>query len=104
MTNLLESLRIELLPHHVAVTTIEPGFVRTDMTAQNDFSMPFILEPDQAARLIHRAVLRRRRVYTFPWRLKLLMKASNLLPLAIYDRVLAHFALRKPAASRDELA
>lgn len=103
MSNLLESLRIELLPHGVAVTTIEPGFVRTDMTAQNEFAMPFLLEPDDAARRIHRAIVHRRRVYAFPWQIKLLMKAGNLLPLAIYDRVLARLSQPKRKVAEDEL-
>lgn len=97
MTNLLESLRIELLAHHVSVTTIEPGFVRTEMTDQNDFQMPFLLEPEDAARRIHRAIQKRRRVFAFPWQMKLLFKSTNLLPLSIYDRLFARLTRDKAA-------
>jgi len=102
MTNLLESLRIELRPHGVDVTTIEPGFVRTPMTDQNDFPMPFLMEPDAAAKLIHRAIVRRRQVYAFPWRMKMALKAFNLLPLTIYDRLSVRVATRRPTPDEND--
>ncbi len=50
--NLLESLRVHLARTGVHVTTICPGFVRTDLTAGSPFPMPFIIEAGQAARSI----------------------------------------------------
>ena len=47
--NLLESLRVHIARTGVHVTTICPGFVRTDLTANNRFPMPFIIDPGQAA-------------------------------------------------------
>ena len=41
---LLEGLRLETLDSGVAVTAIYPGFIKTEMTAINKFSMPFLLE------------------------------------------------------------
>lgn len=92
LANLLESLRVELAPHQIAVTTIEPGFVRTEMTDQNKFHMPFLLEADDAARRIHRAIVARRRTYAFPWQLIWPLKLLRLLPPALYDRVIARTA------------
>src|SRR4029077_16382265 len=63
----LEGLRIQLRGHNVAVTTVCPGFVPTPMTAVNEFKMPFLMEADEAARRIVRALARRRKVYNFPW-------------------------------------
>jgi NAD(P)-dependent dehydrogenase (short-subunit alcohol dehydrogenase family) len=48
--NMLEALRIDLRPMGITVQTVCPGFVRTDLTAKNTFPMPFMLEPDDAAR------------------------------------------------------
>ena len=42
--NLLESLRVHVARTGVHVTTICPGFVRTDLTAANPFPMPFIID------------------------------------------------------------
>ena len=50
LINLAESLKPELEQDGVTVSVINPGFVRTPMTANNDFPMPFLMEPDEAAR------------------------------------------------------
>jgi short-subunit dehydrogenase len=76
----LEGLRIQLRDRGVAVTTICPGFVRTPMTEVNQFKMPWLLEADDAARRIVRALRRRRKVYNFPWQMTLLMKVTAWLP------------------------
>lgn len=88
MNVMLESLRAELAPRGVAVTTICPGFVRTPMTARNKFRMPFLMEPEEAARRIARAIAARRRVYAFPWPFSWIVRAAAHLPAAIGDRLL----------------
>ncbi len=76
----LEGLRIQLRDRGIAVTTICPGFVKTPMTEVNDFKMPFLLEADDAARRIVRALQRRKKVFNFPWQMSLLMKLTAWLP------------------------
>jgi short-subunit dehydrogenase len=76
----LEGLRIQLRDRGIAVTTICPGFVRTPMTSVNDFAMPFVMEADEAARRIVRALRRRVKVHNFPWQTTLLMKLTRWLP------------------------
>lgn len=80
VSTFMESLRIELRSRGITVTTICPGFVRTEMTAQNTFYMPGLLEADEAGRRIVRAIERRQKVYNFPWQTTLLMKATRWLP------------------------
>jgi short-subunit dehydrogenase len=76
----MEGLRIHLRDKGIAVTTICPGFVRTPMTSINKFHMPWLLEADEAARRIVRALARRRKVYNFPWQTTFLMKLTRWLP------------------------
>jgi short-subunit dehydrogenase len=76
----MEGLRIQLRDRGIRVTTVAPGFVRTPMTAVNQFHMPWLLEADDAARRIIRAIRRGRKVYHFPWQTALLMKVANWLP------------------------
>jgi NADP-dependent 3-hydroxy acid dehydrogenase YdfG len=78
--NLLESLRISVSGSGVRVTTICPGFVRTDLTAGNAFPMPFIIEADAAARSICDGLERDRTEIVFPARMAVLMKAARLVP------------------------
>ncbi len=76
----MEGLRIQLRERGIAVTTVCPGFVNTPMTAVNDFHMPFVLEADEAARRILRALRRQPKVYNFPWQTTLLMKLTRWIP------------------------
>jgi short-subunit dehydrogenase len=76
----MEGLRIQLRERGIAVTTICPGFIQTPMTAVNKFHMPWLMQADEAARRIVRALGRRRKVYNFPWQTALLMKLTAWLP------------------------
>jgi short-subunit dehydrogenase len=76
----LEGLRIELHGSGVAVTTVCPGFVRTAIVANNPPDMPLIVEPEEAARRILRALARSPAEFAFPWPMALLMKLARWLP------------------------
>jgi short-subunit dehydrogenase len=91
----LESLRLEERGTGVAVITICPGYVATPMTEHNPYPMPFLLDVDKAARLIARAIERRRPFYVLPWQMALVGRVLRVLPRPIYDALLAH-APRKP--------
>jgi short-subunit dehydrogenase len=91
----LESLRVELRGSGIAVVTIGPGYGATPMTARNPYRMPFLLDADRAARLIARAIERRRRFYTLPWQMALVGRVLRVLPRPLYDMLFAR-APRKP--------
>jgi short-subunit dehydrogenase len=91
--NLLESLRVHLARAGVQVTTVCPGFVRTDLTAGNRFPMPFIIEADQAARSICDGLERERAEVVFPARMALLMKAARLVPTRSWTALWARTSL-----------
>jgi short-subunit dehydrogenase len=85
----LESLRVELAGSGVAVVTVCPGYIATPMTAGNAYRMPFIIGADKAARLIARAIDRRRRFCVLPWPMALVGRALRLLPRPLYDAAFA---------------
>jgi short-subunit dehydrogenase len=91
----LEALRVELRGTGVAVVTICPGFIRTPMTAGNPYRMPFLLAPERAARLIGRAIARKRRFYVLPWQMALVGRAMRMIPRPLYDMAFAR-AKHKP--------
>ena len=70
----------------IVTTTINPGFVVSEMTAENQFPMPFLLQTDAAARRIGRAIARHRRVYTFPWPMALAARLLPFIPGALLTR------------------
>lgn len=96
VNNYMEGLRIQLREHGIAVTTICPGFVKTPMTEVNDFKMPFLLEADDAARRIVRALKRRRKVFSFPWQMTLLMKLTAWLPDWMVARAMRQYNEKPP--------
>ena len=91
----LESLRVELHGSGVRVVTICPGYVRTRMTALNPYPMPFMLEADEAARRMARAIERQAAFAVIPWQMGLAGCLLKLLPRWLYDRLFAH-APHKP--------
>jgi NAD(P)-dependent dehydrogenase (short-subunit alcohol dehydrogenase family) len=88
--NLLEALRIQLARTGVRVTTICPGFVRTDLTAGNRFPMPFIIEADAAGRAICDGLERERTEIVFPARMAILMKAARFVPVRMWPALWRH--------------
>ena len=62
-----EGLRGWLAPHGVGVTVVCPGFVRTRMTENNTYPMPFLIDADKAARIIRRGLERDKARIAFPW-------------------------------------
>lgn len=93
--NYLESLRVELRGTGVAVVTICPGYIATPMTAGNPYRMAFLMPADRAARLMVRAIARRRRWYVLPWQMALVGRALRVLPRPVFDALFAR-APRKP--------
>ena len=83
----MESVRLEMHEHGIAVTDIQPGFIETPMTDQNDFDMPLLMSPEKAARLMVRAIEKKKKVYGFPWRMAVAARAVALLPDWIRRRI-----------------
>jgi hypothetical protein len=65
------------------------------MTARNPYRMPFLVDVDTGARLIARAISRRRRFYVFPWPMAAVGAVLRRLPRPLYDRLFRN-APRKP--------
>ncbi len=95
VSTLFESLRVDLRKSNIAVTTIHPGFIRTPMTAGRKKKLPFLLEPEDAACRIIRAVERRARTYAFPWQLAALVRVIRHIPGAVYDRLASNSNFRE---------
>jgi short-subunit dehydrogenase len=95
VTTYCESLRLELKPFDVGVVTIAPGYINTEMTAKNPYSMPFLLEADVFATRAARAIAQENSYTVIPWQMGVVGKIMRALPNWLYDR-LAVNAPRKP--------
>ena len=68
---------------------IHPGFVKTPLTDKNDFPMPCLMRPEDAARRIVRGMARSQFEITFPRRFTILLKLLRILPYGLYLRLVA---------------
>jgi short-subunit dehydrogenase len=91
---LLKSLRMDLKKHGVGVVTINPGFVDTPLTRNNDFPMPFLIPSQEAADRIMKGLLSGEREIHFPKRLTWTLKLLTALPDPLYERIAARFMAR----------
>lgn len=87
MVSFAESLRPELARAGVQLRVINPGFVKTRLTAKNRFRMPQLLTPEQAAESIFRELGRPGFEIAFPKRLTYTLKLLRLLPYRLYFRL-----------------
>ena len=84
LINLAETLYLDLQPRGLGVSVINPGFVETPLTAQNEFHMPALISPQQAAQAIVKGWARGEFDIHFPKRFTLVMKLLRLLPYRLY--------------------
>jgi len=83
----LEGLRVDLRKVGVRVTSIHPGYVKSEITAGREGRMAFLLETDDAADRMGRAIVRGERVFSFPWQLHLVARLVRGLPDGLFDRL-----------------
>lgn len=88
----LRGLRVDLRRAGIPVAVVYPGFVRTPLTQRNDFPMPFLLEADDAAGRIVRALERGRAEIRFPWALSALVRTLGALPAPLGTALAARMA------------
>ncbi|MCH7832740.1 MAG: SDR family NAD(P)-dependent oxidoreductase, partial [Proteobacteria bacterium] len=83
-----EALRGWLAADGIKVSVVCPGFVRTRMTDENPYPMPFIIDADKAAGIIRRGLERNKARIIFPWPMHLAAWLLGALPPAWTDSLL----------------
>lgn len=81
--NFAESLKAELNNTPIDVKLINPGFVKTQLTDKNKFDMPFIIDPEVAAKHIAKGLESRQFEIHFPKKFTLIMKIIRMLPYTL---------------------
>ena len=84
-----EALRSKLAPFNIAVTIINPGFIKSRMTAVNQFKMPFLMETHEAVTHMRAKIAKRAARVAFPWPMAIILKTFALLPSRISCAIFA---------------
>jgi len=93
-----ESLRVEMAKYGVRVVTIAPGFIRTEMTNQNPYRMPFLMNVDAFAERAADAIVAGVPYRTIPWQMGCVTILLRWMPRWIFDRLMAN-RKQKPRAA-----
>ncbi len=91
LINLAETLYADLRDSGIGVSLISPGFVETPLTANNEFRMPALITPGQAADEILKGWRKGRFEIHFPRRFTAWMKILQLLPYRLYFMAIRRF-------------
>jgi NAD(P)-dependent dehydrogenase (short-subunit alcohol dehydrogenase family) len=81
----LESLRVEMKPLGIDVTTIAPGYIKTPMTDVNSYAMPFLMDADLAVAKMAKAIANKRRFVVVPWQMGWLARFMRFIPPFLWD-------------------
>ncbi len=81
----LESLRVEMNPLGIDVTTIAPGYIKTPMTDVNSYAMPFLMDADIAVAKMAKAIANKRRFVVVPWQMGWLARFMRFIPPFLWD-------------------
>lgn len=84
LNNMAESLKFDFDKMGIHTQVVNPGFVDTPATADNDFTMPALMDVDKAAERLVAGLKTMRFEITFPRRFTYVLKLINLLPRWLY--------------------
>ncbi len=84
LINLAECLKPELALKGIKISVINPGFVETPMTSNNDFPMPFLMQPLDAATRTLAGLAKGKFEVAYPTRFVAILKIMRVLPYSLY--------------------
>lgn len=92
LINFAETLYMDVREKGVDVYLVNPGFVETPLTADNDFEMPALMRPEEAAQAILEGIARGRFEIHFPKRFSRVLKLLQWLPRGAYFKLIKKVA------------
>lgn len=84
---LAESIQADLHKTDIRVQVINPGFIKTRLTEKNDFAMPFIMEPEEAAQEFFEHMTTDSFKKSFPMAFSWVFRLSQFMPDWMYYRL-----------------
>lgn len=95
MTAFFESVRLDVMHKGVDVTIIQPGFIKTPLTANRKSKLPFVMELEDAIPYFLRAIEKRKKFAAFPWQLATIVRMGRIFPTWLYDKVAGRAKFRE---------
>ncbi|MBD3796448.1 MAG: SDR family NAD(P)-dependent oxidoreductase [Campylobacterales bacterium] len=89
-----EGLRYKYAKEGVKVINILPGFIKSELTDKNDFTMPFLLETKEGVEKIKEAIEKNKTFYAFPKRFYFVIRLLHLLPEKIVHKIVEKITSR----------
>ncbi|WP_299849254.1 SDR family oxidoreductase [uncultured Roseovarius sp.] len=80
LISLAETMRHDLKDSGVIVRIVNPGFIKTRLTEKNEFKMPMLMTPEDAAKRVVKAMRSNRFRTDFPAPFSWLMRSLTFLP------------------------
>ena len=84
MMNYSESIYNDCKKNNIHVSIINPGFIKTRLTEQNKFKMPFLMSAEEAAKIIYNGLEKKKYDITFPFMMSLIFKTLRILPKPVF--------------------
>ena len=95
MTAFFESVRLDVQNQGVAVTIIQPGFIKTPLTSGRTSKMPFLMELEDALPHFINAIEQRKKFAAFPWQLATFVRLGAIFPAWLYDVIAGRASFRE---------
>ncbi len=89
LSTFMDSLRLDLEQLGLHVTTLQPGYIKTELSAKAK-KMPFLMDLEPSVAKMARAIEHKVPVFAFPWQLVTALKTMRSLP-----RPLSQAAVRR---------
>lgn len=87
MMSLAESMQADLRTSPIEVQLVNPGFIKTRLTEKNDFNMPFIMSPEDAAKEVFEHMNTDAFKKSFPMMFSWVFRLSQFMPDWMYYRL-----------------
>jgi short-subunit dehydrogenase len=95
LINLAEALHIEMKPHAIGVSVVNPGFVDTPLTRKNSFPMPFLITAEKAAQEIIVGLEKGAFEIHFPKTFTRILRILRIIPYSLYFALTRRIVVNK---------
>ena len=96
-----EGLRVDLAKYSIELSVVTPGYIKTPMTAVNNFPMPFLMDADKAARKIIEGLWKNKARIAFPLPFYFIVWLITALPVRLIDPILSKLP-SKPGLEKEQ--